>query len=345
MSYKELCSCHEQKKRCPVCLSLNTKKNGTIKSKFKTERGLVKRKTQRFFCIDCRKSFTSHGKNIRKKISDTFKREIVHDYVLSKSSLRDIARRYDIGKSAILNWLEEISINYPEIKNTIKDDDTWSGLILLDGKEIKNNGNKQTIFIAADAVKKKPISYMICEKENKNHAIRFLNELKRIYPVKIRGITTDFGKGRCFLNVIKEIFPGVPHQICLVHFSRYVWLFIPRTQRSEYFFRNIMLKYLIKKIIFAPTKEESKYWLNRLNYLKPFFRAKYHARFIKSVNRNYEYLTARFDYDFLQTNTNVIENIIRQLERKLKNMDGIKSIQKFSCLLKIWFYYYKISNS
>jgi transposase-like protein len=345
MNYKELCSCHEEKKRCPSCLSLNTKKNGIIKSNFKTARGLVSKQTQRFICIECKISFTSHGLNIRKKVSDSFKKEIVNDYVISKSSLRDVARRYNIGKSVILNWLDEISTSFPEIKNTMEYDNDWSGIILLDGKEIKNNGEKRTIFIAADAMNKKPISYMICDRENKNNAKRFLNELKQIYPVKIKGITTDFGKGKCFLNVVSEIFPNIPHQICLVHYSRYVWLFIPRTRRSEYFFRNKMLKYLIKRIIFAGTKVDSKLWLDKLNYYKPFFRARYHEKFIKSVNRNYKYLTARYQNNFLPTNTNVIENIIRQLERKLKNMDGIKSIQKFSCLLKIWFYYYKINHS
>ena len=345
MNYNELSSCHEEKKRCPSCSSLRTKKNGTIQSKIKTTRGYVNKCIQRYYCIDCKSSFTSYGKNVRKKISDSYKEDIVNDYVLSKSSLRDIAKRYKIGKSVILNWLEKISTNYPEIKNTINTDNDWSGLLLLDGKEIKNNGNKRTLLLAVDAINKKPISYMICEKENKIYTKSFLNELKQIYPVKIKGITTDFGKGKCFLKVISETFPNVPHQICLVHYSRYVWLFIPRTRRSEFFFRNKMLKQLIKKIIFADTRENSKYWLNKLNYYKPFFRAKYHERFIRSVNRNYKYLTERFEYNFLPTNTNVVENVIRQLERKLKNMDGIKSINNFSCLLKIWLYYYKISHN
>jgi len=77
---------------------------------------------------------------------------------------------------------------------------------------------------------------------------------------------------------------------------------------------------MIKNVIKASSREESMYWLDKINHFKPFFRASYHNRFIHSINKNYEYLTKYFDY--LDTNTNVIENMIRQLNRKLKNLDG-----------------------
>jgi len=101
--------------------------------------------------------------------------------------------------------------------------------------------------------------------------------------------------------------------------------------------RNQLLKSLIKKIIMASNREESIYWLNKFNHFEPYFRASYHKRFIRSINRNYSKLTMYYEYDYLNTNTNIIENSIRQLERKLKNLDGFKSEKTLEHFLRIWF--------
>ena len=127
----------------------------------------------------------------------------------------------------------------------------------------------------------------------------FLKELKEIYPIEIKGITSDFGRGKCFIGVVKSVFPDIPHQICTVHYLRYVWLFLPRTWRSKYFWRNAVLKWIIKKVINAKNREDSLFWLNKFKTWIPFFKASYHKRYIRSLIKNYEYLTQHFENDFL----------------------------------------------
>jgi len=335
-SYNRLYLCHEynEKKRCPECGSLDTKKNGFIYSRIFTLRGSVKRKTQRYYCHYCRTSFTHFGKDKRKKSSDDLKQKVVFDYVISKSSLQDIRRRYGVARSTILNWL--YSISSPTLRIRI-DSTRCSGIIQIDGKELKIKGKKKTVFVSIDAKTKQPLSCMVCDGENTSTAEQFLKNLKSLYPCEIRGIVTDFGRGKCFLGVVKRILPNVPHQVCLVHYQRYVWLFIPRTHRSRYYLRNQLLKSLIKNVIKSSTREESLFWLETVNHFKPFFRASYHKRFIKSINKNYDVLTKFLDYDFLNTNTNIVENMIRQLERKLKNLDGFKSEKNLDCFINLWF--------
>lgn len=344
-SYETFSSCHEynEKKRCPNCSSLDTKKNGFIYSRILTVRGKVKRRTQRFFCKECGKSFTHLGRNVRKQTSSDLKRRAVFDYVLTKNSLKEIGSRYNLSKTTVLNWLSQLSETIQPVNiNASK----CSGIVQIDGKEIKLNGKKKTIFLSIDAKTKQPLLYKICDGEDKLSAEDFLMDLKRKYPNKIEGIISDFGRGKCFLSVVGKVFPKVPHQVCLVHFMRYVWLFIPRTKNSKYYFRNRLLKSIIKNVINSATKDESIYWLNKLNHFKPFFKASYHKRFIRSVNKNYENLTKYYEYDFLNTNTNIIENMIRQLNRKLKNLDGFKSEKNLATFMKIWFvnYHEKFKN-
>jgi len=335
-SYESTYSCHEykEKKRCPNCGSLNTKKNGFSYGQILTIRGKTKRRTQRYFCNECKSSFTHFGKNVRKHSSDHLKRQAVLDFVLTKSSLQEVGNRYLLSKTTVLNWL---SLIFDEQQTFQIDASRCSGIIQIDGKEIKLGGKKKTILLSIDAKTKQPLSYLISNGENTLTTESFLKSLKLKYPHTVDGVISNFGRGKCFLGVVERVFPQVPHQICLVHFMRYVWMFIPRTKRSKFYLRNKLLKSMIKKVIKAPTREESIYWLNKINHFKPFFRASYHNRFIRSINKNYEHLTKYFDYEFLNTNTNIIENMIRQLNRKLKNMDGFKSEKNLADFMNIWF--------
>lgn len=330
-----------KKKRCPRCSSLETKKQGYVYSKIRSSRGLINRKTQRYFCNSCSLNFTASGYNKRKRISDELKKKAVNDYVLTKNSLQEVAERYSVSKSSVLNWLSGVSSEYPQL-TCIKQKSKLSGLIQIDGKELKIKGQRRSLLVAMDAITKHPIHYGLYKGETKESASHFLIQVKQTYATEIKGVISDFGRGKCFIGIVQEVFPNVPHQICLIHFMRYVWLFLPRTRRSEFFWRNAILKILIKRIITSACREESLMWLQKLQELIPFFRASYHKRFIRSVIVNYESLTRYYDYDFLQTNTNGIENLNRQLERKLKNLDGFKSEENVNAFLRIWFANYKI---
>jgi len=60
--------------------------------------------------------------------------------------------------------------------------------------------------------------------------MEFFHKVKESCPDEIKGIISDFGRGKSFVGVVRDEFPDIPHQICLVHFMRYVWLFLPRNE-------------------------------------------------------------------------------------------------------------------
>jgi transposase-like protein len=244
------------------------------------------------------------------------------------------------SKMSILNWLGKVASSFRELEKTLSKEG-WSGYIQLDGKEVSIKKKKKTIFIATDSKNGKTISYGVYDKEDKHNSFEFLSRVKKVYPCEVIGITSDFGRGKCFISVVRKVFPNAKHQICLVHFQRYIWLFIPRTKRSKYFWRNQVLKWMIKKIIMAENQEESLYWLYEFIKRRAFFKADYHIRFVNSVIRNYKYLTAYYKDSELINNSNLSENTNRQLERKLKNTDGFKKEDNLKNFLKIWFSYYK----
>ena len=331
--------CHEnnEKKRCPKCDSLDTKKKGFTKGSVLTDRGKIERSLQRYCCKNCGISFTSKGYDTRSRVNKKIKSKAVNDFVLTKNSLSEVAARYSISRQSILNWMNEIAVNYPS-PETLSPHIEYSGTIQIDGKETKVKGERRTIFVAVDTVNNVPITYGKYDYENSFNTNTFLAQLKEIYPVTVNGITSDFGRGKCFIKAVKEHFPQVPHQICIVHYLRYLWMQLPRTRKSKYFWRNNVLRWVIKKIVKAETRQEADAWLNQFIDWIPFFKASYHKRFIKSIIKNYALLTTRFEHSYLPVTTNIAENFNRQLERKLKNIDGFKSDDNLDAFLKIWFF-------
>jgi transposase-like protein len=216
-----------------------------------------------------------------------------------------------------------------------------SGYVQFDGKFPGIKGKKYCLIHSSDAHTNEPICYSLYDNENSKHTNKFLQLMKSKYPVSIKGAISDFGKGKCFIKQIETVFPDTVHQICTVHYLRYVNLFLPRTRRSQYFLRNKLMKSLIKNMLHSPDRSESELWYLMFEHFIPFFKADYHKRFIRSITKHYHRLTAFYDDSNLRSDTNAIENRNRQLERKLKNMDGFGSTENAKSFLRIWFYYEK----
>lgn len=343
-TYDSFNFCHEdnEKKSCFQCGSLQTKKKGFTSSILKTERGPVKRKLQRYYCHSCGISFTSKGYRVRARHSFIQQQKAVLDFVFTKSSLREVSYRYDVSHQTILNWMMKLG-DAMETQQ-IPPRASWSGYICFDGKETKVKGQKRILLFSSDAYNGYPFQYFIALKEDTLATEVFLKRIQKEYPVSIKGITSDFGRGKCFIKPVQTFFPEVPHQICLVHYLRYVWLFIPRTRRSVFFWRNKVLKDIIKRTVQAPNRASSLHWLGVLQHFEPFFRASYHKRFLRSINRNYDLLTAYYDQADLPKTTNISENFNRQLERKLKNLDGFKSDKSLHIFIKLWLACYRLNH-
>jgi transposase-like protein len=341
-----LSSCHEhnEKKRCPQCSSLHTKKKGFYQAVIRTCRGSVTRKLQRFTCLDCNLSFNDRGYNQRARISEDLKFKAVSDYTRTKNSLSEVAERYNVGKSSILKWMTEIADHIPD-ENVLPEIPHPNGYVMIDGKEIKIGREKYMLLVALDDGYGLPIHHKLYEDENVESTRHFLNGVKKKYPIPVLGMVSDFGKGKCFMKAVKTLFPYVPHQVCVVHFWRYVTLFIPKSRKSIYAEQNMLLKQWIWNVINASSREASLYWLDWIKNNTDEFRSKQHRWFIKSVLFNYRHLTEHFDHPFPKKNNNPVENLNKQLNRKLKNLDNFKSEISAEAFLKLWFLNYFVDKA
>ena len=336
-SYDVLSLCHEktEKKRCPYCESLFTKRKGYFSSTVNTKRGLITKKTQRYFCNSCQKSFCSNKPGKRMCSSLTLKNLAVNEYISTKSSLSEVGIRYGVHASTVHRWMIS-QVKETKIYGRANVDD-FSGYLCFDGKVLKVGGLKRTLLWACDPITGKLICYSFSEREDSKATYKLLELLLAILPKDVKYVTTDFGRGKCFLKPVNKIFSKALHQICIVHFLRYVNFQLPKTRRSEYFWRNMIFRTTVKAIVRANSIEEAKALLDRLLNLESAFPTTYHKRLLKSLEKNLNLLLAYRIDDKIPSTSNRIEAWNRKLERKLKNMDGFQNDETCKVFLELWF--------
>jgi len=77
--------------------------------------------------------------------------ELSKEYFETKSSYRDLSRKYNINKEKINNWVKDSSANFKNTIDVAKElKPVWSGYLTVDGKIIKYHGRKGCMYIGVD---------------------------------------------------------------------------------------------------------------------------------------------------------------------------------------------------
>jgi transposase-like protein len=258
------------------------------------------------------------------------------------ATLRSVSNSIGISHQGMLNWVMEYGGNCRSplgVAQELKPE--WAGLLGVDGKELKIGGKSFVLLVAQDVLTFDPVFFSLVDGENMEASKRFFLIIRDVLKYPIRGIVSDLGRGRVFISLIEEIFPDIPHQACVVHFSRYVNMTIPRSKKSIYHQENRILRNTIKSILFAYDFNDAEEIFQRLSLARSFFKASYHKTIIKSLEKHFDLLTAHFHNPFLVRDNNITENLIRQLNRKLTQSGGFKSIENAYNFLKLWFIHYR----
>lgn len=303
---------------------------------------LIVSKTQRFVCKECHKNFTTRFKDKRRRHSLSFREEVVKRNIEENVSFRAIARRLGITASTALNWVNEFGHNCKSIQDVHRElRPSWSGILGIDGKPIKIFGSEKMVLLASDKLTHDLVHLDLVEAESEDDCKKFLLTIRDNIRYPITGIISDFGKGRVWLDLIADLFPDIPHQTCVVHFQRYVNQRIPKSKKSHYYAQNKFLRQLVAEILFTDSFNDSEELFLRLKKIKTQFKVKYQKMIITSIENHYHTLTTYFHNPDLPRDNNFVENIVKQLNRKLKQIDGFKNKDNAKNFLKLWSIFYR----
>ena len=316
-----------QKKHCVNCGS-----NKVIKWGRRNNR-------QRFNCRKCNKIFywanKGASKNQRLKL---FRR-----WVIGKSTLAELSN----GTNKSTRTLQRIFKSFLDYPPLPKPQPNSNCHLTIDGTYFKNNF---CVLVYYDSRLKKRQYFRVVDRECwRNYAID-LKYLKQIGS-KVASITSDGQKG--LIKAVKDIFPEVIHQRCIIHIQRMALIYLTRNPKTE---AGITLRYWVKKLHLIKTHKQKNYWIYRFNgwcrkyelFLKEtsisFSGRKWYThkllRRTRSLIKNalpnmFHYL----DNSNIQKSTNGLESQFSYLKNILKIHRGLSEESRNSFVQ--WYYFFK----
>ena len=286
---------------CPYCNARKTVKYGW----------------PRWLCQKCRKTF-------RRRRTDTRDRSAIDAYTKDRSTCERLGERWKVHRSTayrrVLRALHRRSTLLERTKTIISQCD---GVLILDGKHLRIHRKLWTLFVAWDRGFKKPVHFIFRKGgEGEVPYWRLLVDLKRLgYP--FRGFVSD--GIRSLKELLSEQYPDLPHQRCTVHIFLAARAKLAKGKKVS--LRSQEFMELLRAILWSRTLREAKRRTMKLWDIRGLTTNERRAlKYIwPTLPQCFVCRDQRFRHLHLPRSSNAIENVIGQVEARLKTRRGIKS--------------------
>lgn len=220
-----------------------------------------------------------------------------------------------------------------------------SGYYALDGTWLKYRGKDFVLLIIFDVETLDIVSWQIAIDETYEAYKKLLKSNYDEIKIDINGLFCDGDPG--LLQALKELFPGVPIQLCVFHKYARAGQIMSFIRIKNEFDREI--KQMVKAVLFAQSKQEA---IDNLNKLKRFARVHREHQKLKKIigvlKRNFDLLLTHFDNPEMSPYNNVLEGFNHLVKRKTNLMKGFKkpiNISRWIKLIMLDWRFHKITSS
>jgi len=289
---------------------------------------------QRFACKSCKSSFT-YGRNkarTRAKFADDVVLEAVRVYIQGLTSYRVLASLVEarvgrsVGRVTINNWLHDLGGRAKTpLETSIELQPRWGGFLGIDGKAIYVRGVKHCLLIGVDHPTQDLVHALVLPAETAEGFARLETEVRLDAGYPLLGVVSDFAPG--FAQIHRDHFGSVPFQACRVHFDRRLDSDIPKSKWSVKAPLYAELRERIRQVLYAPTYDEACRHLHALTDDRRRFKNVGNVNAARSLERNFDVYMAHHFTPGLPADNNVTENVIKQLNKKLRLMEGFQSLE------------------
>jgi DnaJ-domain-containing protein 1 len=268
------------------------------------------------------------GRSFRLKRGDVRDWAAIAGYVLDRSTYKRLGDRWGVHKStACRRVARALARRLPLIARTVRLLRRTDGVLVLDGKHLRVGGRRFTLFVAWDRGLGLPVHYVLAEGGE-----RELWYWKLVLDLRTAGYTP-----KAFVSdgipavaeLVSETYAGLPHQRCTVHvFLRARAMLALRGRRTgaerE---RASAATELLKAVLWSETLALARDRLGRMAAVEGLIHSEIRA--IRFVGDALEACFAAADPKWRHLNmprsSNAIENVIGQVEARLKTVRGPKS--------------------
>lgn len=328
-------------KRCPRCKQLHTKRYGYKPCKrIMPDQAHIR--FQRWYCYTCRQTFS----NLKSIHAFQYAARAAKHYFVGRASYRNTAKILKINRMTAYNHIQAVCkrTKFPwELSQELSP--TWSGYLLIDSDEVIVHNQHQYLLVAVDSGTRDIPSALLSQHQGVAQWEQLLDTLHSIqYPFK--AIISDGFPS--ILSAVKNKHPQVPHQLCVKHFYDETYRFFryrPFRMHLDSKLTELFMN-LLHPVVFAQSyahhRGELNHLLNHPKLSHPAFKEP-----IQRLRYYLPYLTRYlFDRNIPQT-TNIIENVIGQLDLKLNPIIKFGSHESAWNTIKsviAWYRFKKFSN-
>ncbi len=288
---------------------------------------------QRFWCSNCRSSFTCERKTARAgaRFADDVVEEALRIYVQGLPSYRVLAAMLEqrlgvsVSRFTLNSWVVELGARAKSpLEVSIELAPKWGGFLGIDGKVIFVNGKQHCLLIGVDHPTQDLVHALVLPVENAEGFARLETEARLDAGYPLLGVVSDLGPG--FAQTHRDHFGAVPFQACRVHFDRRLDSDIPKFSWSKRAPLYAELKDRIRAVLYAPSVDEARTLLGDLISERARFKSTGRVDTLRALERNFDLYTSHHLTPGLPADNNVTENVIKQLNKKLRLMEGFKSV-------------------
>lgn len=328
-------------KRCPHCDGTQTRKHGLLKRK-RTKPDHAKVPIQRWYCHVCKRAFAE----VRSIHSYEYAPRAANHYFVGRASYRNTARQLRIDRMTAYAHIRAVCerTKFPwELSTELKP--SWGGHLLVDSDEIIVGDHKEYILLAVDSATRDIPTALVTKQQGIDDWKLLFDSLTHVsYPFK--SITSDGFSS--IVHAIKHAFPKLPHQLCVKHFYDETYRFLRyRPHRMHLHSKHVaMFMRQLHHILFARSFMHFRGELTHvLNH--PVFNSRDFKDVISRLTQHTPYFLPHFYDHNIPRTTNIIENVISQLDLKLNPIIKFGSHESawntIKCLFA-WYRFKKFSN-
>lgn len=289
---------------------------------------------QRFSCNSCGTTFTPQRKSARvgARFTDDVIEEAVRLYVQGLSSYRVLAVMLEqrlgrpVSRFTLNGWVQELGERAKTpLEVSMELQPQWGGFLGIDGKVIRVKGDKRCLLIGVDHPTQDLVHALVLDEETADGFARLATEARLDAGHPLTGVVSDLGPG--FANIHRDHFGSVPFQACRVHFDRRLDQEIPKSLWSAKAPLYAELKERIREVLYADDYDHAVSLLHALARDRVRFKGIGKINMIRSLERTFDLFMAHHFTPGLPADNNVTENVIKQLNKKLRLMEGFETIE------------------
>lgn len=210
----------------------------------------------------------------------------------------------------------------------------WGGILGVDGKAIFVAGEERTLLVGVDQGTQDIVNALVLRTETEDGFERLVRDAVTVAGYPLQGLVIDAAPS--FMAAHLNYFPRLPLQLCRVHASRRLDFDIPKAKRSPDAPLRAELKDRIRKTLFAPDEATARHRFAALLSDRKQYRGLGRRDTIAALERRFDLYLTHYHLPQMPADTNITENVINQLGKKLRLMEGfatMESAERFTRLL------------